>query len=609
MKRFIKENKLTLIRLALTICLLISALIFSFYFKTVSTVLYIMAYALSACLIIFNGLRALFVEKSVDEKLLMTVASLGAMIIGEFFEAVLIAVLFEIGELIEDLAVTKSRGSIETLSSIRPDRARLKGESEMIDAKDIRVGATIEVLPGERIPLDGSIVEGFSTIDTSVITGESDPKEARVGAEVFAGTLNLTAPICIQVKRTVNQSAAQRIIDLSQNALDKKTSSEKFIKKFASIYTPVIIAVAVFVAVIPPLFNNFDFITWVYRACAVLAIACPCALVISIPLAYFCAIGYASKKGILIKNSSVFEKLERLNTIAFDKTGTLTKPNLHVTRVETFEDVTKRQLLEYLCIAEMKSNHPIATAVRREATKLRLTIEEGSNYEEKAGFGVECDSKYGHIKAGNKFYIDAIAGANIGSVFVALDGKYIGYICIGEELKANSKKAFDQLRELGISKKIILSGDKQYKVDAVAKALLADGAYSNLLPEYKLDAIDDIIKTTENCVIAYCGDGINDLPALAMANVGIAMGAIGSDIAVEKSDIVIMDDDIEKIPLSIVIARKTKRTVIANIVFAIVAKLTILGLSIFGIAPMLFAVLGDVGILLLTIINSTRAGR
>lgn len=608
MKRFIKENTYALIRVAAGVSFVIAAFVLGYFNQTVSLVLYILAYLSCAHLIVFDGVKELFISRSLNEKLLMTLSSAGAFAIGHYFEAVLIAVLFEIGELIEDLSVTHSRHSLEELARICPQRARIKG-SELTDIAYIKIGDIIEVLPGERIPLDGTVVEGFSTVDTSVITGESEPREARIGAEALSGTLNLTSPLCIQVKRLQKQSVAQRIIDMSNKALEKKTSNEKFIKKFASIYTPVIVAVSAFIALVPPLFNNFDFVTWLYRALCVLAIACPCALVISIPLAYFCAIGYASRLGILIKNSAVFEKLERLNTVAFDKTGTLTRSNLHVTRIEAFEGITKRQLLEYLCIAEMKSNHPIASAIRYEATKLRLSIEEGTEYKETPGAGVECDSKYGHIRAGNRSFVDAIAGINIGSVFVSLNGKYIGYICIGEELKPNSKKAFDQLRELGVTKKIILSGDKQYKVDAVARALLADGAYSNLLPENKVFALEDIIKTTENCIIAYCGDGINDLPALTMANVGIAMGAVGSDAAVEKSDIVITDDDIEKVPLSIVIARKTKRRVIANIVFTILAKVIIMLLSIFGISPLLLCVLADVLVMVIAIINASFAGR
>lgn len=609
MKEFFKENRLTLLRLVLSIGLIIAASILNGYNETAGTVLYLLSYALAACLIITYAIFGLIKDRRIGEKMLMTVASIGAIVVGEFFEAAMIAILFEIGELIEDVAVTSSRSSVEELKSIRPDKARLKGQDELIGVKKVKIGDIIEVRAGERIPLDGTVVESVGSVDTSVITGESLPREIRQGGEALAGYLNLSGVLYVKVTRGAEQSAAQRIIDLSKNALDKKTRNEKFIRRFANIYTPVVIILAICVGVIPPLFDGFDFGTWVYRACALLAISCPCALVISVPLAYFCGMGFASRKGILIKSSAVMESLESINTIAFDKTGTLTKPVLHVTRVEAVPGYSKLELLKYACIAELKSNHPIAAAVIREAKKLNIEITEGEGYVEHIAKGVECDSVYGHIVAGNKSLVEATTGANTGTIYVSLDRKYVGFIGIGDELKENSKLAFDRLRMLGINKKIILSGDKQYKVEAVAKNLLADAAYSNLLPEHKLEAIEDIIASTPNCKIAYCGDGINDLPSLARADVGIAMGAIGSDAAVEKSDVVIMDDDVAKIPLAITVARKTKRVVLENIIFAIAVKVTLLVLCSLGILPLFAAVLGDVGVLVLSILNAIRSGR
>ncbi|MBO5313204.1 MAG: cadmium-translocating P-type ATPase [Clostridia bacterium] len=609
MKEYLKENRLTLIRLLVSIALIVSAVIVKQYSDKVSMVLYIVAYAVASCFIIIKAFADLFKAKGIGEKMLMTVASLGAIAIQEFFEASLIVILFEIGELIEDLSITKSRSSVRALESLRPETARLKEGGECVPSESVSVGQLIEVLVGERIPLDGVVVDGIGAVDTSVITGESAPREIRAGCEVFAGCLNLSGVITVEVTRTSQCSAAQRIIDLSKTAIDKKTKNEKFIKRFATVYTPVVIALALLVALVPPLFDNFDFVSWIYRACSVLAISCPCALVISVPLAYFCGIGYASKKGILIKSSSVMENLEKINTAAFDKTGTLTKAELHVNKIEALGDVSKVELLEYVCIAELKSNHPIAVAIAYEAERFNLEIEEGTNYQEYAGKGVECDSKYGHIMAGSHTFVDATTGISSGTVFVSLNGKYIGYIGIGDELKENGRIAFEHLRKLGVTKKYILSGDKQTKVEAVARTLLAEGAYSNLLPENKLDAIEDIIESIPNCRIMYCGDGINDLPSLARADVGVAMGAVGSDCAVEKSDVVIMDDDIGKIPLAIRIARRVKRVVIENIAFAICAKIALLVLSTIGILPLFGAVLGDVGILILTILNSARAGR
>lgn len=609
MKEFFKENRLTLLRLLLSICLIVPAFIISSINPLISIIIYLLAYAISACLIVFKAFKELFTQRRIGEKMLMTVASVGAIVIGEYFEASLIAILFELGELIEDMAVTSSRSSIESLERLRPNVARLKDSGKSVDVNEIKVGDIIEVLAGERIPVDGVIVDSVGSVDTSVITGESAPHEVRHGSEVFAGCLSLNSVLHIKATRLASQSAAQRIIDLSQSAIDKKTKNEKFIRRFANIYTPVVIFIAIAVAVIPPLFDSFNFAAWIYRACSVLAISCPCALVISVPLAYFCSIGYASKRGILIKSSSVLESLERINTIAFDKTGTLTKSELHVNKVESVSDLTKLDVLRLASIAEQKSNHPIAMAVRYQAEKLKLSFSEGANYKEYAGKGVECDSELGHIMVGTRTFVDATTGINTGTIFVSLNGKYVGYIGIGDELKENSKIAFDRLRKLGVDKKIILSGDKKYKVDMVAKTLGADGAYSSLLPENKLDAIEDIIATTENCHIAYCGDGINDLPSLARADVGIAMGAIGSDAAIEKSDVVIMDDDIAAVPRAIRIARKTKRVVLENIIFAIGAKVALLVLSTIGILPLYGAVLGDVGVLIIAILNSIRAGR
>ena len=609
MSDYIKEHRFTLIRLVLSSCLVVGAIVAGGYSTYVSLGLYLGAYLLSSCMIIVKAIVGLFRERRVGEKLLMTIASVGAVVIGELFEATLITMLFEVGELIEDLAISSSRGSVDKLLELRPSGARLKGQTEMTAIEDVAPGDIIEVLAGERIPLDGVVVDGVGTVDTSALTGESTPREVRKDAEVLSGYLNLSSVLYIRVTRKASQSAAQRIIDLSASALDKKTRKEKFIRRFANIYTPIVILLALSVALLPPLIDDFNYGVWIYRSCALLAISCPCALVISVPLAYFCSIGYASKKGILIKSSAVIEALEGINTMAFDKTGTLTKSELHVNKVESVGDFSKLEVLRLVCIAEKKSNHPIAQAVAQEAKKLKLQVEDGSDYREYAGKGVECDSSFGHIMVGTRTFVDATTGVNTGTVFVSLDGKYVGFIGIGDELKENSKIAFDRLGKLGVDKKIILSGDKKHKVDMVARSLSAEGAYSNLLPEDKLDAIEDIIATTPKCSLAYCGDGINDLPSLARADVGIAMGAMGSDAAVEKSDVVIMDDDVAKIPLAIKIAKSARKIVVENIIFAILAKASIMALCAFGILPLFGAVLGDVGILILCILNALRAGR
>lgn len=616
MKRFLKENKLALLRILISIALVACGYLTVDIHKYVSLGLYVAAYIAVSYEVIFGAFKDLIKEKAVEEKMLMTIASLGAMIIGEYMEASLVIILYLIGEMFEDTAKDSSRRSLEALASIRSDRVRIKGGS-VVPASEVNVGDIIEILPGERVALDGDVIEGQGSVDTSVITGESTPRQVSAGSEVLAGYLNQNTVIAVKVKRPLASSAAQRIIDLAEKSLEKKTKSEKFIKKFARIYTPVVIVISALIAFVPPIIDlihpilgGFGFNFWLYKALSMLAISCPCAFIISVPLAYFCGIGYASKKGILIKSSAVMDTLRNVEIAAFDKTGTLTRSELLVTRIDACGDVDKIRLLELTAIVESKSTHPIASAVVNEAKKFNLEIIEGTNYVEIAGSGVECDSIYGHIKAGGRMFIDPPSGI-VASVYVSLDGKYVGSIGIGDELKHNSKKAFESLRKLGVKKKIILSGDKKSKVDAVAKTLLAETAYSNLKPEDKLHALEDIMQNNPDMKIAYCGDGINDIPTLARADIGIAMGAIGSDSAVEASDVIIMDDNIENVPRAIKISKRTHSIVMSNIIISIavkVAVLILLGIPSLNI-KMIYAVLADVGMLIFAILNSLRAGR
>jgi len=622
MKKFIRENKRELILLLCSVLLVVGAILTGLLVKDtdvssiLSLVLYACAYACIAFKIVIGAFKELFKERAIEEKMLMTVASLGAFIIGEHFEAVLVMILFIFGEMVEDAAKDSAKRSIDSLEELCINRAR-RQNGEQVLAETVIVGEIIEILPGERVPLDGVVVEGIGSVDTSVITGESVPRDVRVGSEVLAGYLNKHTVLLVKVTRPFKQSAAQRIVEMSQRALEKKTKSERFIKKFARIYTPVVIAVAILIAAVPPIIEtlipNYNGLgtEWIYKALSMLAISCPCAFVISVPLSYFCGIGYASKKGILIKNSAVMDTLRGIDVVAFDKTGTLTKSELHVTKIESFGDeINKLELLKLVAIAEKKSIHPIAIAVVSEAKKFNIDIEDGENYLETAGSGVECDTKYGHVKAGNRIFVDPPSGL-IGTVYVSLDGKYIGSIGIGDELKPNSKIAFERLRKLGVKKKVILSGDKKSKVDMVAKTLLAELAYSNLKPEEKVGALEDIMKEDPKARVAYCGDGINDIPALARADIGIAMGAIGSDSAVDASDVIIVDDNIEKVPLSMKIAKRTHRVVLSNIIMSLAVKaamLTLLAIPSLGIS-MLHAVLADVGILIIAVLNSLRAGR
>ena len=607
MKSIIKEHRVGLARILISALLLIEALVLSrFEQALMALICNIVAYIIIAFEIIIDALRELFKERRIDETMLMCVASLGAMIIGEFFEGILVLILYTIGEIFEDIASDSSKRSIESLAQIRPDKARLQS-GDIVNASIVQAGELIEVLPGERIPLDGEIVSGVGMIDTSVMTGESLPVEVREGSEVLSGCLNCDAVLIIKVKRTLERSAAQRIIDLSQNALERKTKSEKFITAFARIYTPVVIILALLLALVPPLFDNYQFAPWAYKALSMLAVSCPCAIVISVPLAYFCGIAYASKKGILIKGSSVIDMLCKVKTIAFDKTGTLTKSQLHVTKIEPVSGIGKTELLKYACMAEQKSTHPIALAIVTEAQKVNIDFALGENYHEEVGFGVECDSKYGHIKAGNREFVNPPSEAHA-NIYVSIDGKYIGSISMGDELKANSKITFEKLTEMGIKDKIILSGDKKSKVKSIARSLHADDAFAELSPAEKLEMLEKMLAEKKGAV-AYCGDGINDTPCLARADVGIAMGALGSDSAVESSDVVIMDDDIERVARTIKIARSTKRTVVANIVLSLVIKGAMLILTALGIVPMLGAVLADVGILILAIALALFAGK
>lgn len=621
MKGLVKENKTALVRLVISLCLVAFTFVITHVVDdeasagVLNYIVYGIAYVLVAYEVIFGAIKELFTKRVIAEKMLMTVASLGAFAIEERFEAVIVVVLYVLGELVEETAKEGAKRSIDSLEELCVNKAR-RENGEMVLAETVQVGEIIEVLPGERIPLDGVVCNGTGLVDTSVITGESMPRDVRVGNEVLAGYLNKSTVIQIKVSRPFKQSAAQRIVQMSQVSLDKKTKSERFISKFARIYTPIVISAAVLVAAVPTVIGlctgTGEFTSkYIYVALSMLAIACPCAFVISIPLAYFCGMGFASRRGILIKGSAVMDSLRSVEVMAFDKTGTLTKSELHVTKIETAsEDINKLELLKLVAIAERKSIHPVAIAVVTEAKKFNIEIDEGENHHEVAGSGVECDSKYGHIKAGNRMFADAPSGI-FGTVYISLDGKYIGCIGIGDELKTNSKIAFERLRKLGVRKKVILSGDKKSKVDVVAKTLLAELAYSNLKPEEKVGALEDIMVSEPGAKIAYCGDGINDIPALARADIGIAMGAIGSDSAVDTSDVIIVDDNIEKVPLAIKIAKRTHRTVIFNIVMSLTVKALMLGLlAVPGLGvTMLHAVCADVGVLILAILNSLRAGR
>ena len=595
-----------MIRLLFSACLIIFGVVIGLFNEQTSVFIFLCAYFLNGYAVIGSAIRELFKKKEVGEKMLMTIASLGAIIVDAYFEAAFVMALYLVGELIEGISGELTKKSVNTLASLIPNLVRIKGKDELVRASDVGEGEIIEVLAGERIPLDGKVIDGAADLDTSVVTGESLPVHARIGTDVYASHLNLNGILTIKVTKRSSDSMAQRIVDISLKAKARKTRSEAFLKRFSRIYTPSVILGVLLVFLVPSFFGA-NFADMAYKAFSIIAISCPCAMVISVPVAYASAIGYASRKGILIKGSRIIDSLASLNTMAFDKTGTLTQTDLRVTKLEAYGKYTKMDLLAIAAIAEKKSKHPIARAILREAKRFKIDVPSGKEI----GCGIECDSPYGKIKTGSyRYAAEGTPRQSKATVYVSLNGACIGYIGVGDNIKANGKITFDKLRENGIKKIYILSGDKKEKVDIVASSLYADGAYSQLLPNQKIDALVDIIESSNGVKIGYCGDGINDLPAIIRADVGFSINGVSTDAAIDNSDVIIADDDLEKIPKAVKIAKNTKGTIIANVAFAIAAKLTIGLLCILLPSfPMALAVIADVGIMLVTLINSLNAGK
>ncbi len=599
-----------MIRLLLSACLIILGATVGVFNEQSSVFIFLFAYFLNGYDVIGCALRELFKKKEVGEKMLMTIASLGAIVVDAYFEAAFIMALYLIGELIEGFSSELTKKSVNTLASLIPSLVRIKGKEELVRASDVCEGDIIEVFAGERIPLDGKVVSGAADLDTSAVTGESLPVHAHVGTDVYASHLNLNGVLTIKVTKRASDSMAQRIVDISLKAKSRKTRSEAFLKKFSRIYTPSVI-VGVIATFLVATLCGANFADMAYKAFSIIAISCPCAVVISVPVAYASAIGYASRKGILIKGSRIIDSLASLNTMAFDKTGTLTKTELRVTKLESYGSYTKMDLLAFAAIAEKKSKHPIARAILKEAKRFKVDVPSGKCYHEEIGCGIECDSVRGKIKTGSyRYAAEGTPRQSKATVYVSLNGECIGYIGVGDNIKANGKITFDKLRENGIKKIYILSGDKKEKVDIVASSLYADGAYSQLLPNQKIDALVDIIEGSSGVKIGYCGDGINDLPAIIRADVGFSINGVSTDAAIEHSDVIIADDDLEKIPKAVKIAKNTKSSIIANVIFALAAKLTIGALSIFLPSfPMTLAVIADVGVMLITLMNAVNAGK
>ncbi|WP_148882259.1 heavy metal translocating P-type ATPase [Thermococcus aciditolerans] len=548
-----------------------------------------------------------------DENFLIAVATLGAFAIREYPEGVAVMLFYVVGEFFQDLAVDRSRRSIKALLALKAEYANLLRNGEVIKVKpeELKVGDTILVKPGEKVPVDGVVIEGESTVDTSALTGESVPRTLREGEEILSGMVNLSGLLKVKVTKELSESTISRILELVENASARKAKTEKFITRFAHYYTPAVVGLAVLVATVPPLITGDPFSTWVYRALVLLVISCPCALVLSIPLGYFGGIGRAAREGILVKGSNYLDALKDASIVAFDKTGTLTKGVFKVTKVETRNGFSEEEIIRFAALAEAHSNHPIAKAIR-EAYGKEINEAEIVEYEEIAGHGVRVRIDGIEVLVGNdrllhRFKVEHDTCRVKGTVaHVVINGKYAGYIIISDEIKDDAPLAVKELKRLGVKKVVMVTGDSRDVAEEIAKQLGLDGFYAELLPEDKVRVIEELEKEKGDGTVVFVGDGINDAPVLARADVGVAMGALGSDAAVETADVVIMDDKPSKLPEGIRIARKTQRIVWQNIVFALGVKLAFISLGILGEATMWEAVFADVGVALIAVFNAMR---
>lgn len=609
---FMSKNKIA--RLIIGSILFGTAVIFKFSFN-VELTLFIFSYLLIGGDIILKALKNISKGQIFDENFLMIIATFGAFAIKEFPEAVAVMLFYQIGESFQDAAVNRSRKSIADLMDIRPDKANLKiGDTiKEVSPEEVDINDIIVVKPGEKIPIDGIILEGKSMLDTSALTGESVPRKASIGDEVLSGFINENGVLKIKVTKNFAESAVSKILDLVENAGSKKAKTEQFITKFARYYTPIVVFSAVALAFLPPIFiKGAVFSDWFQRALIFLVVSCPCALVVSVPLGFFGGIGCASKNGILVKGGNYLEALNYVDKIVFDKTGTLTQGIFEVTEINPSKNISKIELLELAAYSEAFSNHPIAKSILVQYNKAidKTLIKD---YNEIAGHGIKSIIGGQEVLAGNsnlmeKYNISFEKSKTIGTiVYIAVNKKFIGYIVISDKIKKDSKEAIVNLKKVGINETIMLTGDSKTVGEAVAKNLNLDKAYTELLPQNKVKILEDVIKeSSENKKVAFVGDGVNDAPVLARADVGIAMGGLGSDAAIEAADIVLMTDEPSKIAAAIKIAKNTRRIVMENIIFALGIKLAVLILAALGMANMWIAVFADVGVALLAVMNSMR---
>lgn len=576
--------------------------------------LFIISYLIVGFSILKKAIRNIFRGKVFDENFLMSVATLGAFGVGEFPEAVAVMLFYQIGELFQSYAVDKSRKSISSLMDIRPDYANVlrDGKEEKVDPDEVKIGEIIVVKPGEKIPLDGTIIEGKTMLDTKALTGESVPVEAKENDEVLSGSINESGKILVKVSKEYGESTVSKILDLVENASSKKSKSENFITKFAKYYTPTVVIIAVILAIVPPfIFKGTSFTEWIYRALSFLVVSCPCALVISIPLSFFGGIGGASKMGILIKGSNYLEALASTEIAVFDKTGTLTKGVFEVQKIET-TNISKDELLEIAAYAENYSNHPIAKSIKN-VYKKEIDTNRIKDIKEISGHGISVTIDDKNVLIGNEKLMEEnkiqyTKSEDVGTIlYIAINNEYKGLIIISDEIKEDALGLMKNLRNLGVKKTVMLTGDKKTVGEDVGEKLGLDEVYTELLPDGKVEKVESLMREkTEKGKLVFVGDGINDSPVLAMSDIGIAMGALGSDAAIEAADVVIMTDEPSKIADSIGLSRKTMKIVKENIVFAIFIKVLVLVLTAIGLSTMWEAVFADVGVSIIAIVNALR---
>ena len=615
-----KKQKKTIIRIIITSVMLLSLHFFEDLNENILLVLYLIPYLIIGYDILLHAIKGIKNKQVFDENFLMVVATIGAIGLKDYHEAVVVMLFYQIGELFQSIAIRKSRKNISELMNIRPDYANLEvnGEFRKVSPDEVKIDDLILIKVGEKVPLDGMVIKGESSLNTSALTGESVPRSVKVNDEIISGSINMEAPLTIKVTKLFEESTVSKILNLVENATSNKSKSENFISKFARIYTPVVVYLAIGLMILPPLFIHFilngelDFSKWIYRAFTFLVISCPCALVISIPLSFFGGIGGASSQGILIKGSNYLEKLSKISSLALDKTGTITKGVFEVTTIHN-SNYSKEELLEYASLAECYSSHPIGKSIIKEYKK-PIDEKRVNSIKEMAGLGIKAiiDNKevlLGNEKLMEQNNIKVVPCNDEGTiVHLAIGNEYKGHIHIGDVIKPTSIKAIEELKKLKLKEIIMLTGDDKNVAEEISRKLNINKTYSNLLPQDKVNILKEMIDKKETKdVVGFVGDGINDAPVLALADVGIAMGALGSDAAIEAADIVLMDDDPLKISKAIKISKKCMHIVYENIYFAIGIKILCLILGAFGIANMWLAIFADVGVMVIAVINSIRS--